>query len=505
MNKIIKSKISLIKILKDLRSQNKIIVNCHGVFDILHLGHFKYLEESKSYGDILIVTVTSDEFAKNKLFEKTYFSTKERTDALSYLSVVDYIYVSDSINAVDSLRVIKPDFYLKGPDYRSVKKKDKNLLLEINEVKKYGGKFKTTKTIKYSSSNILYNRYQFLSDQQNKFIYNLKKNTVSGSILNKFEKSLSKILVIGETIIDEYIETQTIGASAKEPILVTKPIRKTDHRGGVISVGSHLKEFSKEITVITALGDSKEKNKFLKNQIDKSINFNYFEKKNSPIITKTRFLENYSKNKIFGSYNMNDSVINKSDESKFLNLIKNNIKKNDIVILLDYGHGLISKKVLKFVTKNSKFLCINKQLNSFNKNKYKLDQLIEADLFSIQESELRFHFKDQDTDILKLSKLFFNSNKLKKLVVTQGSNGSLLIDKKGSLFCPSFNNKKVIDRIGAGDTFFSFACLSSWMKIPNEFLLFIPTVAAGDKISVLGNNYSIKKTKLISLIKNFLK
>ena len=80
---------------------------------------------------------------------------------------------------------------------------------------------------------------------------------------------------------------------------------------------------------------------------------------------------------------MNDSVINKSDESKFLNLIKNNIKKNDIVILLDYGHGLISKKVLKFVTKNSKFLCINKQLNSFNKNKYKLDQLIEADLFSI--------------------------------------------------------------------------------------------------------------------------
>ena len=119
---------------------------------------------------------------------------------------------------------------------------------------------------------------------------------------------------------------------------------------------------------------------------------------------------------------------------------------------------------------------------------------MKADLFSIQESELRFHFKDQDSDILDLSQLFFAKNKLKKLIVTLGSNGSILIDKNGSCYV-RFNNKKVIDRIGAGDTF-SFACISNWMKFSNEFLLFIPTVAAGEKISVLGNNYVIKKLKL---------
>ena len=113
-------------------------------------------------------------------------------------------------------------------------------------------------------------------------------------------------------------------------------------------------------------------------------------------------------------------------------MIKKNIKKNDIVILIDYGHGLITKKTLNFIIKNSKYLCINKQLNLFNKNKYKLDQLLKADLFSIQESELRFHFKDQDSDILDLSQLFFAKNKLKKLIVTLGSNGSILIDKNGS-------------------------------------------------------------------------
>ena len=71
MNKFIHNKKILIKTLKDLRSSQKKIVNCHGVFDILHLGHLKYLEQAKSFGDILIVTVTSDNFAKNKLFKKT--------------------------------------------------------------------------------------------------------------------------------------------------------------------------------------------------------------------------------------------------------------------------------------------------------------------------------------------------------------------------------------------------------------------------------------------------
>ena len=219
MKKIIDSKESLNKILKDLRLQNKKIVNCHGVFDVLHLGHLKYFEQSKSYGDVLIVTVTSDKFAKNKLFEKTYFSTNERVDVLSYISVIDYIYVSESINAVKILRIIKPDFYVKGPDYKLSKNKDKNLLLEVNAVKKYGGIFKTTKTIKHSSSNILYNHYQLLSDQQNRFINKLKKNSRSDQVINQLENSSSKILVIGETIIDEYIETQAIGASSKNQFL----------------------------------------------------------------------------------------------------------------------------------------------------------------------------------------------------------------------------------------------------------------------------------------------
>ena len=241
------------------------------------------------------------------------------------------------------------------------------------------------------------------------------------------------------------------------------------------------------------------------NKIDSFINFNYFEKSESPIIKKTRFIENYSKNKIFGSYDINDSLINSSNETKFLNLIEKHIKKNDFTILFDYGHGLITKKIKKFITANSNFLCINKQLNSFNKNKYKLEPSIKADLFSIQESELRFHLKNQDSDILLLAKQFFKNNRLKTLIVTLGSNGSLLIDNEKSLQCPSFTNKKVIDRIGAGDTFFSFASLSMWTKLPNYFLLLIPTIAAGEKISFLGNNFSLTKNKLISLLKNFLK
>ena len=503
MSKILKSKFKVDTLLQKIRINKKIIL-CHGVFDILHLGHLKYFEDAKSYGDILIVSVTADKFVKNKYFSKPYFNTNQRIETLKYIQLIDYILVSNSVNAVNSIKSIKPDFYIKGPDYKN-NKKDKELNLEIAELKKNRGKFITTSSVQFSSSNILFNRFDLLNVNQKKYLSNLKRNSKISDFLDKMSINTTKILVLGETIIDRYIESKAVGTSSKEPILTSKVVKTVDHFGGVLNVANHLRDFAKKVNVLSALSDDKNTNNLFIKKINKEINFQFIEKSNSPIITKTRFIESYSKSKMFGSYDLNDGKLRYEEEKNFINKLNKLLPQSDLVFLMDYGHGIFSKKIINTIIKKSKFLCINKQLNSNNKNQFNLQLYNKSELFCIQESELRFEFKDQDTDILLLSKKFYKSKKFKILIVTLGSNGCILINKNKIIQCPAFDDGKIIDRVGSGDTFLAIAGLLLHKKIDEKIVLLASNIAAGEKISILGNSFSLTKEMLINKIKNIMK
>ena len=96
--KIIKPK-ELIKKISELKIKNKKIVQCHGVFDILHLGHIKHFLEAKKNGDILIVTVTSDKFV-NKGLNRPVFKQNYRMELLAELECVDFVSLSDHKSAI---------------------------------------------------------------------------------------------------------------------------------------------------------------------------------------------------------------------------------------------------------------------------------------------------------------------------------------------------------------------------------------------------------------------
>ena len=72
------------------------------------------------------------------------------------------------------------------------------------------------------------------------------------------------------------------------------------------------------------------------------------------------------KNKIIGIYDINDYEIKESEEDKLRLLIKNYINENELVIIADYGHGLLTSGVINYITDNAKYLCVNTQLNSAN-------------------------------------------------------------------------------------------------------------------------------------------
>ena len=96
----------------------KSVVQCHGCFDLLHIGHIRHFTEAKSKGDILVVTVTPDKFV-NKGPGRPAFKEHLRLEAIASLDCVDYVALNEWATAEETIEILKPDIYCKGPEYKN--------------------------------------------------------------------------------------------------------------------------------------------------------------------------------------------------------------------------------------------------------------------------------------------------------------------------------------------------------------------------------------------------
>ena len=184
-NKIVSFE-NLIKISKLKRSRNKKIVLCHGVFDLLHIGHIKHLQEAKTFGDILIVTITPDKFVQ-KGPNRPAFNSQLRLEALQALECIDYVSINKWMTATDTIKLLKPHIYCKGPDY---KKKENDVTKKIYDEEKainsIKGSIKFTSDISYSSSNLLNNFFNIYTDKQKKYLKEISKKLSFKDIKKKY-------------------------------------------------------------------------------------------------------------------------------------------------------------------------------------------------------------------------------------------------------------------------------------------------------------------------------
>ena len=231
-------------ILKTDKKNKKKVVLCHGVFDLLHIGHIKHLEKAKKLGDKLVVTITADKFV-SKGPGRPVFNEILRSEALASISAVDYVAINDTSTAINPIKVLKPNIYCKGKDYKigtdDITGEIKN---EIKAVKEFKGKIYFTDELTFSSSRIINRSTNFYSNDQKKNLTRIRKKTNFKKIkklIDTFENL--KILTIGETIIDKYNFCEAIGKSGKEPILVLKETNEEQYFGGVLSIAKNLSSF----------------------------------------------------------------------------------------------------------------------------------------------------------------------------------------------------------------------------------------------------------------------
>ena len=480
----------------------------HGVFDIIHLGHLEYFKEAKLFGDILIVSVTSDQFV-NKGFKRPYFDLKTRMNLLAEFSVIDHVVSSSSPSAVKVIKALKPNYYIKGPDYK-IKENDKakNLTKEHLEVKKYGGELKFTSGRTFSSTKILNNKIDSFKILRQIKKENKLKNINPLQVLKDYKIAIKNIkkektLVIGEIILDNYLYSRPLGTPSKENILSVNYLKKDEYLGGTVPVVQNLSELNKNITFISLYNNNKIKKKIERNLKNK-VKTKFFYDPSFKEIQKNRFIDISTNRKFFEYYDFNTTEIKNKN---ILNYLKKNLSKFKKVIVCDFGHGLFNREIIQLLEKQSNFLCVNVQTNSGNRGFNLFKKFKKADLMMLDEPEIRLGLSERYIgldDILVHKSL----STYKNLIVTLGVKGMVLKNKlkkkNNSFFLPALNNK-AIDTLGAGDAAYSYASMFS--KNTKNLLLIglLSSIAAGIKVSILGHENFIKsedvERTLVSILK----
>jgi D-beta-D-heptose 7-phosphate kinase/D-beta-D-heptose 1-phosphate adenosyltransferase len=118
MKQKMKARKDLVKIVKDLKAKGKRIVFTNGCFDILHIGHVRYLEDAKAHGDVLVVGVNSDSSVRElKGPERPILPEEERAEILSGLGCVDYVTVFEERDPLKLISSLQPNVLAKGGDW----------------------------------------------------------------------------------------------------------------------------------------------------------------------------------------------------------------------------------------------------------------------------------------------------------------------------------------------------------------------------------------------------
>jgi len=143
----IKSPQELLSTLDDYREKGSKIVFTNGCFDLIHIGHIRYLTECKKAGDILVIGLNTDESVKlNKGTLRPIVPYDERAEILANLEIVDYVVPFEEKTPLELIKFLKPDLLIKGGDYAV------DSIVGSKEVKANGGDVYTIPLIEGKAS-----------------------------------------------------------------------------------------------------------------------------------------------------------------------------------------------------------------------------------------------------------------------------------------------------------------------------------------------------------------
>jgi cytidyltransferase-like protein len=444
-------------------------VLCHGCFDILHLGHIRHLQEARSWGDRLIVSVT-DDMLVNKGIGRPHFTAAQRVEALKALECVDDAFINGDPDPSGAIARLRPAIFAKGIDYADPH--HPGHVLDKAACEANGVEFRVTTTEKWSSSRLI-NSEKF-SDDVLRYLEDARDRNFLPKILAAFDAADElTIAFIGEAITDEYRFVRALGKSNKEFTLATVETGHEAYAGGVWAASLH-----GEWENVHAI--------------------------HQPYpIKKTRFVDADFNRKLFEVYSESRLSLSKEIVASLWTQINDAVDVADLVIVLDFGHGLIDHSTRRLLSRESEFLALNAQTNSGNQGFNPITLYESADYICIDDPEARFAALMPTEPMVEVVEQLSGVIECPRFLITHGSRGSFYYDKLwGS--APAFISGGV-DTMGAGDAVLAVTAPLIAVGLNLEVAALVGNVVGAIKVSILGHRRHVGRQEIIATLESLLK
>ena len=491
---------------KDISFNHESCVLAYGHFTTIHTGHIRYLNYAKKIGKKLIVALLPDTYLRG--INKYSFSQNERANSLSLLSIADYIFMMGEENLEDVIELLKPQTIVFGKEFENTK--DPEILNGIK--KQISNKAKVefhAGEIHYASADLLNSsESEFSQKRKNAFLKQCFKENISSESLLDSMKSWKKthLLVIGDTILDQYAACEPIGLSAEAPVVVVKELKKKDFIGGAAIVASHIRALGAQCTFLSVTGDDSLSNKIDQKLKDKGINVNLIKDKSRPTTFKKRYI--VENQKLFRVSRLEDHKLDKETEDKIIDKLREFAPTVNGIVVSYLFYGVITTNVLKEINllskKHSLMIFGDVQCSS------QIGDITNFKNFSLlcpNEKETRIALKDTESGLEKLSQKLIEITQTKNLIMKLGAEGFIAFESTNknikTYFFPALSVNP-LDVAGAGDSLLAVMATS---LSSNQSMLLSSALAcciASIAVETMGNE-PISREKLISKILHVFK
>ncbi len=503
----VKSIGDLAEIARRARRAGETIVLCHGVFDLLHIGHIRHLEAARRQGSLLIVTVTDDANV-NKGPDRPVFEQGLRAEMIAALGFVDWVGVNDAATAIGVLERIQPDFYVKGPDYKDAALDvTGNIQLERRAVEAHGGQMIFTNDIAFSSSSLINQHLSLHEPELRDYLARLRADGGLARLTGLIDSVQDmKVLLVGDAIIDEYQYVSPIGKSAKENMIATLAQDKEIFAGGVFAAANHVAGFCRQVDIVTSLGDAGPDDDIIRRSLRANVELHVVRRPDTPTTRKSRFIDTgYGIRKLFELYTMDDRPLAEDRESALNELIADRIADCDLVIVTDFGHGLLNPQTRQLLMDKAPFLAVNTQSNAANHGFNLITKYAKADYICIDGTEARLAVQDKFADLPDIAERHLpRLVDCAKIVVTHAKQGCYAYDDSAAALNIPALTKTVVDTVGAGDAFFAVSApfVAAGASIGDAG--FLGNVAGAVQVGIVGHRNSVEKVPFVKFLSSLL-
>lgn len=313
-----------------------------------------------------------------------------------------------------------------------------------------------------------------------------------------------KVLVVGETIIDEYVYCETMGKSGKEPILAARYVSTERFAGGALAVANQVAAAAGNVTLLTLLGDQDSHEDFIREQLSAGVDFEPLTMRDAPTIVKRRFVEIYPLQKLFEVYVMNGDERAPEEEEALLRELERLLPLHDVVVVADYGHGMLGTEAIELICSQAGFLAINVQTNAGNRGFNTVSKYPRADFVCVSEGEIRLEARSRSLDLREIAEAVARRMECSRMLITRGRSGAVCYGEGELHESPSLTSH-IVDRVGAGDAVLSLTALWAAQGAPPEVIALVGNTVGARAVAIMGNYSVVDPTDVVADIGSFLK